>query len=71
MSALSELVRVEDIPVVRGVESFDAFFRREYRAVLGLATELTRSRPVAENLSTDISCEQAPADVERQARSVD
>ncbi len=53
MSALSELVRVEDIPVVRGVESFDAFFRREYRAVLGLAMVLTRSRPVAEELTQE------------------
>lgn len=44
---------MEDIPVVRGVESFDAFFRREYRAVLGLAMVLTRNRPVAEELTQE------------------
>lgn len=44
---------MEDIPIVRGVESFDEFFRREYRAVLGLAIVLSRSRPVAEELTQD------------------
>ena len=44
---------MEDIPVVRGVESFDVFFRREYRAVLGLSVVLTRNRFVAEELAQD------------------
>jgi RNA polymerase sigma-70 factor, ECF subfamily len=52
-SESSELVRVDDVPVVRGVESFDAFFRREYRDVLGLAVVLTRNRAVAEELTQE------------------
>ena len=44
---------MDDIPVVRGVESFDVFFRREYRAVLGLAIALTRNRLVAEELTQE------------------
>ena len=44
---------MEDIPVVRGVENFDGFFRREYRAVLGLAIVLSGSRSVAEELTQE------------------
>jgi len=44
---------VEEIPVVRVVENFDSFFRREFRAVLGLAIALSRSRSVAEELTQE------------------
>lgn len=52
-STASELIGVEDIPVVRGVESYEEFFRREYRAVHGLAVVLSKSRPVAEELTQE------------------
>ena len=44
---------MEDIPIVRGVENFDGFFRREYRAVLGLAIVLSGRRSVAEELTQE------------------
>lgn len=34
-------------------ESFDAFFRREYRPVVGVAFALTGSRPAAEDLAME------------------
>lgn len=42
-----------DIPVVKGVEDFDSFYRREYRAVLGLAIVLCRDRSAAEELTQE------------------
>jgi len=51
--ALSELIRVEDIPRIRAAESFDGFFSREYRSVLGLAIVLSGRRAVAEELTQD------------------
>ena len=50
---LDRLVRVADIPVVKGVESFDNFYRREYWAVLGLAIVLCGNRSTAEELTQD------------------
>lgn len=44
---------MDDIPVVRGVENFEGFLRREYRAVLGLAIALSGNRPVAEELTQE------------------
>jgi len=44
---------VEDVPVVRGVEDFERFFRGEYRAVLGLAIVLSGSRSAGEELTQD------------------
>ncbi len=44
---------MDDIPVVRGVESFEGFFRREYRAVLGLAIALSGNRTAAEELTQE------------------
>jgi RNA polymerase sigma-70 factor (ECF subfamily) len=43
---------VEDSRIVE-VETFDAFFRREYRPVLGLALVLTRDRWAAEDLTQE------------------
>jgi RNA polymerase sigma-70 factor (ECF subfamily) len=37
----------------RGPLSFDAFFRAEYRAVVGLVQSLTRSRAVAEDVAQE------------------
>ncbi len=36
-----------------GLEDFDAFFRREYRALVGLAVVLTGDRAAAEDLAQD------------------
>lgn len=44
---------MEDVPVVRGVGDFEGFFRREYRAVLGLAIVLSGSRAAAEELTQE------------------
>ena len=43
---------VEDSRIVE-VETFDAFFRREYRPVLGLAIALTKDRWAAEDLTQE------------------
>lgn len=42
-----------DVPIVRGVEDFERFFRGEYRAVLGLAIVLSGSRSAGEELTQD------------------
>ena len=44
---------MDEVPVVRAAESFEAFFRREYRGVLGLAVVLSGSVSVAEEISQD------------------
>ncbi|HLF43566.1 MAG TPA: SigE family RNA polymerase sigma factor [Acidimicrobiia bacterium] len=44
---------MDDIPIIRSIESFEAFFQRDYRAVLGLAVVLSGSRSVAEDLTQD------------------
>ncbi len=44
---------MDEAPVLRAAEDFAAFFRREYRPVLGLAAVLTGSRSVAEELAQD------------------
>jgi hypothetical protein len=49
-SATDELIRVEDMPVVRRSEDFDVFYRSEYRQVLGLAIVLSGNRSAAEEL---------------------
>ncbi len=51
--ATNELIRVEDIPVVRRTEDFDVFYRSEYRSVLGLAIVLSGDRSAAEELVQD------------------
>lgn len=43
----------DDSPVVAAREPFEAFFRREYRSVLGLALVLCGHRAVAEELTMD------------------
>ncbi len=43
----------DETPVVRAVESFDAFFGREFRAVAALAYTLSGSRLAAEDLAQD------------------
>lgn len=52
-SVTGERVRVGDVPVVRGVEDFERFFRSEYRAILGLAIVLSGSRSAGEELTQD------------------
>lgn len=52
-SVMSERVRVGDVPVVRGLEDFERFFRSEYRGVLGLAIVLSGSRSAGEELTQD------------------
>lgn len=42
-----------DIPLVRAIESFDAFFAREYRPVAALALTLSGSRLAAEDLAQE------------------
>jgi len=44
---------VEDLPVLRATESFESFYRREYRRVLGLAIVLSGNRSVAEELTQE------------------
>jgi RNA polymerase sigma-70 factor (ECF subfamily) len=44
---------VDDLPVVRATESFETFFRREFRAVLGLAVVLSGSVSVAEEITQE------------------
>ena len=48
-----ELSLVDDLPVVRARESFEAFYRRQYRQVLGLAIVLSGNRSVAEELAQE------------------
>jgi RNA polymerase sigma-70 factor (ECF subfamily) len=43
----------DDTPVVAVLEPFEAFFRREYRKVVGLAAVLSGSVGVAEDLAQD------------------
>ena len=50
---LDRLVRVTDIPVVTNSQGVDSFYRREYRAVFGLAIVLTEIRSAAEELTQD------------------
>ena len=50
---MSESIRVDEVPVIRAVDSFEAFYRREYRAVLGLAVVLSGDRSVGEELAQD------------------
>lgn len=44
---------MDEVPVVRAVEGFDEFFRREYRSVLGLAVVLTGDLAAAQDLAQD------------------
>lgn len=44
---------VGDDPIVRGVEDFESFYRREYRSVLGLAIVMTGKRQLAEELTQE------------------
>ena len=53
ISNVGELIWVDDLPVVRAAESFEVFFRREYRAVLGLAVVLSGSVSVAQEITQD------------------
>jgi RNA polymerase sigma-70 factor (ECF subfamily) len=48
-----ERLGVDEIPMIRTTESFEMFFRREYRAVLGLAVVLSGNRSAAEELAQD------------------
>ncbi len=41
---------MNDLPVVRARETFEVFYRRQYRQVLGLAIVLSGNRSVAEEL---------------------
>ncbi len=41
---------MDDLPVVRARETFEVFYRRQYRQVLGLAIVLSGNRSVAEEL---------------------
>lgn len=50
---MSGLIWMEDVPVVRGVESYESFYRREYRPVLGLAIVLSGNRSIAEELAQE------------------
>lgn len=43
----------DDTPVVAALEPFDAFYRREYRPVLGLASVLCGNVTAAEDLTQD------------------
>ena len=45
--------QVSQIPVIRASESFERFFRREYRAVLGLAIVLTGDASSGEDVAQD------------------
>jgi RNA polymerase sigma-70 factor (sigma-E family) len=44
---------VSETPLVRGRESFESFYRREYRSVLGLAIVLSGSPTAAEELTQE------------------
>ncbi len=44
---------MDETPLLRAAEDFEAFFRREYRPVLGLAAVLAGSRTAAEELAQD------------------
>lgn len=52
-TTLAEYQLVSDHPVLRPKESFEGFFRREYRAVLGLAVVLTGDIAAAEDITQD------------------
>lgn len=47
------IIADERIPVVRGAERFDAFYRREYRPVAGLAYVLSGSSAAAEDVTQE------------------
>lgn len=44
---------MDDVPVVRGLESFESFYRRELPGLIGLAYVLSRSRLGAEDLAQE------------------
>lgn len=44
---------MDDVPVVRGLESFEAFYRRELPGLIALAYALSRSRLGAEDLAQE------------------
>jgi RNA polymerase sigma-70 factor (sigma-E family) len=44
---------VNDLPLVRASESFETFYRRQYRQVLGLAIVLSGDQAVAEELAQE------------------
>ena len=44
---------MDDSPIIRTAEPFDAFFRRVYGPLVGLATVLTGRRSVAEDIAQD------------------
>lgn len=48
-----ELIDLADVPIVQGPESFDTFYRSQYRPVLGLAIVLTGSKAAAEEITQD------------------
>lgn len=50
---VGEWIRVADVPVVKGVDDFDAFYQGEYASVLGLGIALSGSRATAEELAQD------------------
>ncbi len=47
------IIADERVPVVRGAEPFDAFYRREYRPVAGLAYVLSGSSAAAEDVTQE------------------
>lgn len=51
--ATGEVGRVEELPVVRVVGDYDAFYRDEYRSVLGLAIVLSGDRSAAEDITQE------------------
>ncbi len=55
MDVLGEVMSIggDSNPVVRGVESFEVFYRREYSRCVGLAYVLSGSRSGAEDLTQD------------------
>lgn len=48
-----EGVQTPSVPVVRAIEPFEAFYRREFRSVVGLAYVLSGSRSGAEDLAQE------------------
>lgn len=51
--AMDDVIRVDNVPLVRGIDDFDEFYRAEYRSVLGLSIVLGGSRPAAEEITQD------------------
>lgn len=47
------LNRVSDVPIIKGAEDFDAFYKREYASVLGLGIALSGNRQTAEELAQE------------------